>query len=610
MDFVVLEKIGFLNWKCSKYVVSAMEIFCLRKFHHMLILVIIQVVFVIYTEGEYLNDQLKEFEQFVKHTVKCRNIPGLAVSLVKDGDVLFSRGYGFSDIAKGTKATEHTHFCIGSLTKAFTSTLLADILSKDNNLTWNTRIRDLLGPSFELSDKLRTDHVTIQDILSHRIGTPSNFHPLLVGFPGNLSRAELVKKLQYMPAQSEFRTKFHYSNYMYLLAGHVAEVITGESWEKLVADRLFNRLSMRSTGFVDNGLGLGSIAVPYVSKLGELVAIDKELLLTVTPSGPAGSIYSTASDMAKWMLFHLKHGKNHHGTQVVDEKWLQDTYQSKMPHPFKERDLTKPKYPVSDVTLSYDMGWMSSVYRGYRKLWHSGGIVTFISQLWLFPDVNAGLFVTASGPLSSQGSAAVKNIAARASDLLLGLEPWLNLSTTCTSPAPWEEPSPEQLAKPEVTYTWNISRRYSDFIGIYGNMGFGSITVYVENEKNLMLKYGRFGKMKILPVSDDDFIGYYVDKLWFVTNCDGNINPISFTFVSRSDNVVTGLLFPIDFHLNKTLFLKGSMYDSKRNSSHQPYILYTSTACYSGHASTTRVISLEVIVLSLCLYIDVHFRFR
>lgn len=64
-----------------------------------------------------------------------------------------------------------------------------------------------------------------------------------------------------------------------MLAGHVAEVITGETWENMVADRIFSRLGMHSSGFVDNGVDLGTIAAPYVSKNGDLVAIDKQLLL-------------------------------------------------------------------------------------------------------------------------------------------------------------------------------------------------------------------------------------------------------------------------------------------------------------------------------------------
>lgn len=109
-----------------------MEMLCNINFLRILNVFLFEIVIVFYTDGEITDDSIKEFDQFVKHTVKCRNIPSVAVSLVKDDEVILSRGYGFSDIAKGTKSTEHTKFCIGSLTKAFTSTLLADILSKEN----------------------------------------------------------------------------------------------------------------------------------------------------------------------------------------------------------------------------------------------------------------------------------------------------------------------------------------------------------------------------------------------------------------------------------------------------------------------------------------------
>lgn len=197
-----------------------------------------------------------------------------------------------------------------------------------------------------------------------------------------------------------------------------------------------------------------------------------------------------------------------------------------------------------------------------------------------------------------------QNIAIRASDLLLGLEPWLNLSTTCTSPAPWENPRPNKIASQDVTYTWNITRVVSDFSGVFGNMGFGLIKVFVDNEKYLMLEYGRFGKMQLLPVTDEDFIGYYIDKLWFFTNSDGNINRVPIRFVSNKEKVVTGLLFPIDFQLNRTLFQKGSMFDSKMNSSQLPNLANTSVACVSGPTSTTGKISIDLTAFILCVYID------
>ncbi|KAL4230393.1 hypothetical protein ACF0H5_010775 [Mactra antiquata] len=562
---------------------------------------ILMTIFGVGDSLAHVDSEIKELDKFIKRTVACRKVPGLAVAVVKDGEVILSRGYGHADIENNIKATEHTEFCVGSLTKAFTSTVIADILSSYSNFTWDTKIKDILGPKFQLSDDIRTQHANIRDLLSHKIGTPANFHALLVGFPGTMSRADLVEKLRYMPACSEFRAEFHYSNYMYMLAGYVAEVMSGESWENLVAKRLLNRLGMRSTGFIDSGRSLNTTAVPYVLKKNKLVPIEKELLLTVSPSGPAGSIYSTAADMAKWMLFHLRGGKSGHHDQVVSRRFLQETYRSEMTHPFQDKDLTEPTYPVSDATLSYNMGWMTSLYRGYRKLWHSGGIVTFVSQLWLFPDVRSGVFVTTSGPLNQHGSMAVKNIASRISDFLLGKEPWLNSTSTCTFPAPWEEPPPDMIARDEIKkHTWNISSSKSTYVGLYGNMGFGKINVYSENGDSLVLEYGRFGKMELLPITEVQFIGHYVDKLWFITNSDGSTMPISIIFVRNNLKEVTGLLFPVDFEMSKTLFTKGTMYDARRNTSHQPYTS-TSLTC-----SADQIITLKSHIVAI-LFTTIYF---
>jgi len=81
------------------------------------------------------NNNMHKLDTFIKHSVKCNNIVGLSVSLVKGGETVFSRGYGHvsgEGKAMRDKATEHTEFCIGSLTKAFTSTVVASVLSKQN----------------------------------------------------------------------------------------------------------------------------------------------------------------------------------------------------------------------------------------------------------------------------------------------------------------------------------------------------------------------------------------------------------------------------------------------------------------------------------------------
>ena len=94
-----------------------------------------QVFFIVLTlvqANSNLEFEIRALDKFIKETVSCRQIPALSISLVRDGQVIMSRGYGYSDIEKGIKATEHSKFCTGSLTKAFTTTLLADILSKQS----------------------------------------------------------------------------------------------------------------------------------------------------------------------------------------------------------------------------------------------------------------------------------------------------------------------------------------------------------------------------------------------------------------------------------------------------------------------------------------------
>lgn len=83
------------------------------------------------------------------------------------------------------------------------------------------------------------------------------------------------------------------------------------------------------------------------------------------PLGPAGSIYSTANDMAKWITFHLRAARNVYPTPLTfDKDVVDEMYASQMAMPFHDNDLFRPKYPIDDVSLSYDLGWVTSVYRG------------------------------------------------------------------------------------------------------------------------------------------------------------------------------------------------------------------------------------------------------
>ncbi|KAK3599922.1 hypothetical protein CHS0354_012564 [Potamilus streckersoni] len=144
-------------------------------------------------KGELSSIDFSEFESFVHHVLSCRNVPGAGIAMVKDNHVLYTEGFGLADIKSRKKATRHTKFCIGSLTKAFTSTLLARLLSQKDNIDWDTPIKDILKENFRLSDELRTNQVNLRDVLAHKVGIPENFHALLVGFSENVTREDFVR---------------------------------------------------------------------------------------------------------------------------------------------------------------------------------------------------------------------------------------------------------------------------------------------------------------------------------------------------------------------------------------------------------------------------------
>ncbi|ESO88438.1 hypothetical protein LOTGIDRAFT_165563 [Lottia gigantea] len=505
------------------------------------------------------NSDIQKFENMVRTVLKCRQVPAASITLVKNNVVLLSKNYGYSDPERQISVKRDTKFCIGSLTKAFTAVILSKILSEHPNVTWETSVKSILGDEFRLSDDLRTDMVNIEDLLAHRVGTPAYFNALLVGFPEEVTRLNLIKRLRYMPAVAPFRSKFMYSNYMYTLAGHVAEILSGKSWETLVNEYMLTPLRMSSSGFITDRSDFKDIALPCALKHGKLVNLNPILLHSVYPCGPAGSLYTTSDDMAKWLLMLLNSGKDMFGNQVFENNILEETFKPMMPVPFPGQDLLKTKYPISDVQVSYDLGWVTSYYRGYKKIWHSGGITTHSSRLWFYPDNNVGIFAAVNGPQTREKTHAMRTIMSYASDILLGETPWLNYSTICTFPAPWAE---RHAIKEPVTVKRVAgdlrTRAPRELVGHYYHLGFGEIRVHFGDGGALILRYGRFGKMFLHQEKGLEFSGKYFGPLWFITDSDDSVQSEKIRFVRRGMRI-SGLYFYVDPQYDPSFFRKGKM---------------------------------------------------
>ena len=246
---------------------------------------------------------MESVERFVVEQLAAWEVPGCAVAAVRGGRAELVGGWGLRDREAGLPVTQDTLFAIGSTTKAFTATTVGALVD-EGLLEWDRPLRDYV-PGVRLHDPFVSDRLTVVDLLSHRSGLPR--HDLTwVGQPGR-SRAEIVRRLRFLPLSRDLRQEFQYCNLGYLLAGHVVEALSGVPWEDFVRGTLLGPLGMpRSNLSVDEMLADADHAAAYTRRDGVIVPVPQRPLPAMAP---AGAINSSAADMARWLLAQLAEGQ-------------------------------------------------------------------------------------------------------------------------------------------------------------------------------------------------------------------------------------------------------------------------------------------------------------
>jgi len=359
---------------------------------------------------------LNGLDGFVEQVMKDWKIPGLAVAVVKDGKVVYAKGFGYRDVQKGLKVTPDTLFAIGSCSKAFTATAMA-ILADEGKLDWDKPVRNYL-PELMLHDAYATAHIRPRDLVSHQSGLPRHD---MVWYGSPLSRKEIFERLLHLEPSRPLHGKYQYNNLMFLAAGVLIERVSGATWEEFVRKRILDPLEMKTSNFsVKDSQKTSDFSLPYSEVKGEVKAIPFRNIDTI---GPAGSINSSVNEMARWLLAQLGKGK-FNGKQIVSEKSLAETH---TPQIVAGGDL---KYDESFYS-SYALGWVVTSYRGHPAIAHSGGIDGFTSQVRFLPKDQLGVVV-----LTNSASPASGLIVSNAVDRMLGL-----------SEAPWARRALDDAAK-------------------------------------------------------------------------------------------------------------------------------------------------------------------
>ncbi|XP_045184047.2 D-aminopeptidase-like [Mercenaria mercenaria] len=478
----------------------------------------------------------QDLERFIGKTMECRHIPGLTVSVVKDSET-WTRGYGKADLSQGRMVDNTTLFNIGSVTKSFTMVLLG-ILLTEKGLDWNAKVHDILGPDYEFIDEYRSKEMTLRDMLSHRTGLARLDIGVFSGYPADITREKLSIKMKNLPQQLPFRDAFLYNNYMFMMLGHVAEKLGGDTWEKLVTSKVLRPLEMTSTRILKEPKNVleNGVAKPYIFKDNTFKNATLDIY-SLHPCEPAGAILSLLDPGLLLDAFTTT-------TPTVDRAFLDSYF------------LTHPEFPVSDTPVGYGHAWFTSAYRGYRRIWHSGGLFSYITHVWMFPDVNAGVYASVNGPaLNKLPGYAIRTVLYYISDKLLGKEQWLNETTTCEFPQLWRHKTtnstpPEPLGK---------IQNPSEYSGYYGSHYLPGINVSanVGDSSSLLFQTNKFGGILHSTQDKDRFLMDTTSPWEFMTVFldDNNVTKmINSTFVRNDDGVVQSL--ELQFEV-KVVYSKG-----------------------------------------------------
>lgn len=338
---------------------------------------------------------LQGFDAEVEATMRALNVPGVAVGVIRDGQVVLARGYGVREIGKPDAVDAATVFAVGSMSKSFTTAVMATQVD-EGKLDWDRPVREYL-PDFRLYDPVATELATPRDLVTHRTGLPRHD---FIRMSTYVDRAEVVRRLRYMPPSKSFREGYQYNNLMYVTAGYLSGVIAGSTWEDLVRDRIFVPLGMqRSNTSVKDSARIDNHAMPHVLKDGKptVTAFYDYQRFGI---GPNGAVNSTTDDMLKYLRMHIDHGRAVDGRQVISEAQV--------------KELFTP-VTVSGPDTAYALAWDRGQRHGQTFVEHGGAITGFTSQMIVFPDSKTGIVV-----LNNLGSRLPSLLAWRLADRLLG----------------------------------------------------------------------------------------------------------------------------------------------------------------------------------------------
>jgi CubicO group peptidase (beta-lactamase class C family) len=415
----------------------------------------------------------KQIDSVVEKTLTTFNVPGIAVSVIKDGKIVHLKGYGVRSIITNQKVDEFTLFGVASNTKAFTAASLG-MLVDEKKITWDTKVTDVI-PEFKMYDAFVTSEFTIRDLLTHRSGLGLGAGDLMI-WPDSstVTKSQLIHNLRFLKPVSSFRTKYDYDNLMYIVAGEVIARVSGITYEEFIESRIIKPLGMTKTAASWYRLKDKSNVIdghaPYEGKLLPVGLSFGEV------ANAAGGIYSSVTDMSKWVTAMINSGK------------YGDNLDKKLFSPAVHRELWTPQTIIAGGNpasfSSYGLGWFLSNVNGNFQATHTGGLSGIVTQVTILPELKLGIIVLTN----QQSGAAFNAITNSIKDGYLGIKGQDRIKTYNDNRLRNEKQANEMVAKVwadiDAEQKLNTTKtNVKNYLGTFNDPWFGEVSITELNGK-------------------------------------------------------------------------------------------------------------------------------
>jgi CubicO group peptidase (beta-lactamase class C family) len=499
--------------------------------------------------------ELRGFDDYVRRLMRDWKVQGVGVAIARGDDIVLSRGFGLRDVERELPATPHSIFAIGSVTKSFTTAALA-LLADDGKFDWDRPVREYL-PTFKLWDQFSSERMTGRDLTSHRSGLPRHD---LMWYGSDESRKDLFSRLQYLEPTADFRTVWQYQNLMYMTAGYLVEVLSGMSWEEFVRQRIFAPLGMTSTHIdasaVESAPDFSRGYREHKNKVEPM-----EFYQEFKAMAPAGSIFSSVSDMSQWMLMQLNDGK-------LGERQFLSEGQVRLMHT-PQTFITKGQFPEMPYS-SYGLGWFVEPYRGHDMIHHGGNIDGFSAMLALMPEDGIGVVVLTNMDATPVNNLIAYNVFDRFTDGKV--VPWNKRMQERRKELREGEKRGKGKRQSDRVRGTRPSHKLEEYAGTYRHPGYGSIRVNYDGNK-LTATYNSF---------EVELTHYHYDV--FQLTFDRFDITLLVSFGTDKRGTVSTLMAPLEATLNDIVFER------------QPDDSMTDPALLSQFTGTYDVMGAELVI--------------